>query len=186
MDDQLHSAGQPQADQDSPSQTSMPQEERSDSQRHFVFVDSMAESTRSREAIRVHTMRESHRCRRVALGRSSSSAIRGELQIWDTGSSSRENASQISQPRRGSGQEYRKMVARRRRAALTPTIEFCSTEFKATLELARRQPERSKSHPPLITTAPMTVLGAGRRDPFAQYPAQQAEEVGLLVDHCKQ
>jgi hypothetical protein len=82
---------------DPPTSTTTPQEEGASFQRSFVFVDSMAGSTRSREAIRVHVMRDSHRSRRVALGQPSSSAIRGDLQIWDTGSSSSESASQTSQ-----------------------------------------------------------------------------------------
>ena len=168
MADRSSSAPGEEASSNAPTRTTTPQEDSSSLQRSFVFVDSMAESGRSREAIRVHVMRESHRSRRVALGQPTSSASRGELQIWDTGSSSSESASQASQSRRGSRQDPTVMATPRRRALPISSIDFPSTESTTSIESPGRQAdERSRSQLSQCMVAPMTVLGGGRRDPVA-------------------
>ena len=50
-----------------------------------MFVDSTADQARSREAIRVHVMRESHRVRRLQQGQSEPSSNVGQVHIWNAG-----------------------------------------------------------------------------------------------------
>ena len=168
-----------------PTTTGPQQDDSVNRQRSFVFVDSTAESSRSREAIRVHVMRESHRSRREALGQPTSSASRGELQIWDAGSSSSESASQASQSRRGSRQDSTAMVAPRRRVVPSLSADIIPTEAATSTEpSAPSSGERSSAQPSSPGISPMTALGGGRRDPFAQFPARQTDEVDVLIDHC--
>ena len=66
----------------------------------FIFVDSSADRGRSREAIRVHVMRESHRARRAGQGHPEP---RGELQLWDSSSPSSNASTLVLRTRHGIG-----------------------------------------------------------------------------------
>jgi len=64
-------------------QTDLPESRSSiPSGRNLMFVDSTADQARSREAIRVHVMRESHRVRRLQQGQSEPSSNVGQLHMW--------------------------------------------------------------------------------------------------------
>jgi hypothetical protein len=65
------------------------------------------------------------------------------------------------------------------------TTDLPSTEATTALERSGQRPnQRSEAQPSTSTMALASVLGPGRRDPFAQYPIQQTDEVDVLVDHC--
>lgn len=64
--------------------------------RNLMFVDSTADQARSREAIRVHVMRESHRVRRLQQGQSEPSSNVGQLHMWSVDGSYNADNSRVS------------------------------------------------------------------------------------------
>ena len=162
-------------------------QERPASQQTFVFVDATAEAGRTREAIRVHVMRESHRSRRLARGQATSSANRGELQIWDTGSSSSDGASQASQTRRGSrgGSATRNTTRPGIEANPTPRSRPVASPAASGPVVSRHDGEESISRVEPRSPSPVSLLSAVRSDPFAQYPVQQTRDMDTLIDYCK-
>ena len=113
----------------------------------FVFVDSSVEAIRSREAVRVHAMRESHRMRRFERGQVLNARQAGELRIWESAGPSQQSA------------------------LTTAAGDQSAVE------------RRSRSRQPAAGS--IALLGAGRRDPFAQYPILQTRHVDILIDYCK-
>ena len=155
-------------------------------QQTFVFVDTNAEQGRMREAIRVHVMRESHRSRRLGRGQTASSA-RGDLQIWDTGSSSSDGASQAPQTRRGSqGGSATPHIRRPNHEPSQTTERRAVTAAPSSEAMVSRYGEEPTVRLQQCSTSPISLLGAARADPFAQYPVQQARDVDVLIDYCKQ
>ena len=78
-------------------QMSPSEQRRNDSPgRTLMFVDSTADQAQSREAIRVHVMRESHRVRRLQQGQSQPSSNVGQLHIWNAAGSHDVHDSRVS------------------------------------------------------------------------------------------
>lgn len=126
----------------------------------YTFIDCRVQHARLNEVVRVHVMRESHRARRLAQGHATSIRGRGELHLWDIGEPS---GAQV--PR-------------------SPTTEQANRE-RATWTFSSVQSASSAEDQGLILPQiPIDILGASRRDPFAQYPALQANQVDFLVDFC--
>ena len=155
-------------------------------QQQFMFVDSSAERGRSREAIRVHVMRESHRARRAGQGQPEPSVSRGELQIWDSSSSSSSPSSQgprtrpcsqwsiaASGPQEPSADPAPSMIVPRRPSVRRPP----PVEGNTGLAVAPRGTE--------TPTHPAALLESSRRPPFRQNSTLPPFAADALMDQCK-
>ncbi len=131
-------------------------------------------------------MRESHRSRRLGRGQTAPSANRGELQIWDTGSSSSDGASQTSQTRRNSrGGSATSNIRRPGFEASSTPGRRAVTSATSTEPVVSRHDEQLAARPQRRSVSPASLLSAARSDPFAQYPVQQTRDVDILIDYCK-
>lgn len=131
-----------------------------DSRTSYTFIDSRAQQPRSNEAVRVHVMRESHRARRLAQGQATSTRGGEEMHLWD-----------IDEP--SAAQLPRSLTTKQPSLKSTPRI-FSLAQSASLAE------DRGL----LLRRSPIDILGASRRDPFAQYPALQSYQVDFLIDFC--
>ena len=156
-------------------------------QQQFMFVDKNAESGRSREAIRVHVMRESHRARRAGQGQPEPSASRGEVKIWDSSSSSSSPSSRDPQTRRSSQRSLAASGPQELAADMAPSMTGprSSTAQRApTVEANVVMPAATRGTETSIQ--PATLLEGRGRPSFGQYPTQTPFQVDALMDQCKQ
>jgi len=80
--------------------------------------------------------------------------------------------------------------AKRRKAALAQRASDRKTGRRRPISLApatmRQGSELARSTAQVLPPSPASPLGAGRVDPFAQYPVRfENNELGELVDHCE-
>lgn len=133
----------------------------------------MAGASRRTEATRVRVMRESHRSRRVALGQLSFSVIWGELQIWDDWElfvRQRFTDGAVT-PGKSAGTHYCRRDEAQYQARLNSGCS--SPEAMISRERPQREPdETSRAQPSPNTVAPITTVGATKRDSFIHYPGQ--------------
>lgn len=130
------------------------------SQSDFIFIDSSLQKDATNEAVKVHAMRKWHRRRHVQKGSQAYPTTGGELQLWDQGAPQ----SAVSQPRHTL-----------RRDKVHTAV---ATTTNSTLGAG---PDNRHS---AFVFDPYDILGAGRSDPFGQYPYRKSDHVNFLVDFC--
>lgn len=132
-----------------------------DTQPDFLFVDSALHKSVSKEAVKVNAMRRWHRKREEPRTRSPLAPPRGgELQLWTQYTAVVES---LPLPRRPA----------------TSQATICSEPKPGTSRSPIPRGSGAASH-----ASPCSILGAGRCDPFGQYPYRQSRFVDLAVDWC--
>lgn len=138
-------------------------------QSDFVFLDTGLNKSTSNELVKVHAMRKWHGKRRHPQA-SGLFPRGGELQPW---------TQQETQSRSTLG----RLIAREEISSL-PVAAKHKTHQPLSRPTAPRRRESAGRTFPVPIIAPYDALGAGRGDPFAQYPYRQSRSVDMLLDHC--
>ncbi|MCJ1434449.1 hypothetical protein MMC27_003817 [Xylographa pallens] len=134
----------------------------------FMFIDSRTDLNRAREAVRVHAMRTVHQKRRLLQANSTSTRdtldadqMRKNMDTIELGLTTNIGVVPVMD----------KMI--------TTSADQNQSGRRTSKDLSKKR--QLEPVPPY--GAPQNAIGAGRRDPFGQYPIHQTAEVDLLVDY---
>ena len=145
----------------------------SDTPSDFLFVDSTLHKSVSNEAVKVNAMRRWHRKREQPRKRSPLAPPKGgELQLWT-------QYTAVDSPVLESLPLPRESVTSQ--AALCSEPSPCTSRSPLPCGSGRDATENDDH---TSSASPCSTLGAGRCDPFGQYPYRQSRFVDLVVDWC--
>ena len=141
-------------------------------QSEFIFVDTKLKRDAFKEVVKVNAMRKLHNKRQRHQSSHLYPNKGGELQLWI-----QSTAQSKSNPKR----EYPEI----RRHVVNHPVTTCN---EADQRASMRTPAGSVVTPETVSCvssySPYDRLGAGRCDPFRQYPYQTSHYVDRLVDYC--
>lgn len=146
----------------------------------LMFVDSTADPARSREAIRVHVMRESHRVRRLQQGQSEPSLNVGQLHIWNAGGSHNDDDPRGSSPGHQSHESNRSTRPLEAPGEPTAGPSTSTSRLPATLHATGVPSAEVPGYQRQSGNLP-TLSTVGELEPSAETPAENVE---ALVGFC--
>ena len=145
---------------------------------NFIFLSDSQTSSAAKQAIRVHASREGHRQKR-RQGTTSLRPVRGgNILVWN------DNTPGLPAGQLDSSSGYTVRNARKRHlpeVARKHRLELVASSTKV-VQGAYQMLGGSIGDCKLPIS---DILGAGRRDPFGQYPFAQRHAVDFLIDYCK-